>query len=179
MRSLSTLTRNPAATPQRFTWVYPITFSSADGFTQPTLDVTLNASIATVSGSAQLQLVQQETPYATDGATSWLSTHLREFFVKQGQSKFNVPLNGSTPTDAINSSRTFSRRGLFPVQRVGGEYESAVLRGLHRQNFLLFCSQVSCSAITLVITSRRVIAVAPPTCRSIFCIERLYSGGHV
>jgi hypothetical protein len=89
-------------TPQRFTWVYAVNFSSSNGFTQPTLNVTLNASIATASGSAVIQLVQQENPYEVDGATSWLSTDLRVFFVKQGQSKFNVPLNGGTPTDAIN-----------------------------------------------------------------------------
>jgi hypothetical protein len=89
-------------TPQRFTWVYPITFTSTSGFTLPILNVGLQASISTVSGSAVIQLVQQENPYETDGATSWLSTDLRVFFIKQGQSMFNAPLNGGTPTDALN-----------------------------------------------------------------------------
>src|SRR5262249_4593210 len=52
------------ATPQRFTWVYPISFMDASGFTQPEATVTLNASYpslsgGTVSNSAELKLLQQ------------------------------------------------------------------------------------------------------------------------
>jgi hypothetical protein len=90
------------ATPQRFTWVYPITFANSNGFTQQVLNVTLNASISTVSGSALIQLLQQPDPYELDGQTTWLSTDLRVFHIKQGQSKFNATVSGSTPADAIN-----------------------------------------------------------------------------
>lgn len=88
-------------TPQRFTWVYAVNFSDTTGFTAPIVNVTLNASIKTVSGGAVIQLVQQENPYETDGATSWLSTDLRVFHIKQGDSKFNATVNGGTPTDAL------------------------------------------------------------------------------
>jgi hypothetical protein len=90
------------ATPQRFTWVYPISFTSSNGFTQQVFIVTLNASISTVSGSAQIELLQQPNPYELDGQTSWLSTDLRVFHIKQGESKFKATVNGGTPDDAIN-----------------------------------------------------------------------------
>jgi hypothetical protein len=88
-------------TPQRFTWVYPVSFANANGFTQAILDVTLNAAMATVTGSGIIRLLQQPDPYELDGQTVWLSTDLRVFQVKQGQSKFGAPVGGSTPADAI------------------------------------------------------------------------------
>lgn len=95
----------PAA-PQRFTWVYSVTFTSSAGFTQQVLNVTLNASISTVFGSAQIQLLQQPNPYELDGQTSWLSTDLRVFHIKQGESKFGATVNGSTPADAVGFLQT-------------------------------------------------------------------------
>jgi hypothetical protein len=93
------------ATPQRFTWVYPVSFTSSAGFTQQILNVNLHASISTVSGDAQIQLLQQPNPYELDGQTSWLSTDLRVFHIKNGESKFGATVNGSTPADAINFIR--------------------------------------------------------------------------
>ena len=93
------------ATPQRFTWVYPITFIDASAFTQPTVIVTLNASMSTVAGSAQIQLLQQLNPYELDGQTSWLSTDLRVFHIKDGESKFAATVNGSAAADAIDFIR--------------------------------------------------------------------------
>ena len=93
------------ATPQRFTWLYPVSFTDSSGFTLPIVTVTLNASISTVAGSAQIQLLLQPNPYELDGQTSWLSTDLRVFHIKQGGSKFGATVNGSTPTDAINFIR--------------------------------------------------------------------------
>jgi hypothetical protein len=90
------------ATPQRFTWVYPVTFTDANGFTQPIIDVTLNATMSTVSGSGVIQLLQQPDPYELDGQTSWLSTDLRVFQIKQGQSKFGATVGGTTPADAVS-----------------------------------------------------------------------------
>jgi hypothetical protein len=100
----SLLAEDPSlpATPQRFTWFYPITFTSANGFTAPLINVTLNATKSTVNGSAQLQLVQQPNPYELDGATTWLSTDLRVFQIKEGESKFNANVGGDSPADAIN-----------------------------------------------------------------------------
>ncbi len=97
------LAEDPAlpATPQRFTWVYPVSFTDTTGFTQAVTTMTLTAAISSVSASAQLQLLQQPDPYELDGATSWLSTDLRVFYVKQGQTKFGATLGGSTPADAI------------------------------------------------------------------------------
>jgi hypothetical protein len=88
------------ATPQRFTWVYPVSFANANGFTQPVLNVTLNATMSTVSGSGIIQLIQQPNPYEIDGQTSWLSVDLRVFQIKAGQSKFAATVGGSTPADA-------------------------------------------------------------------------------
>jgi len=97
------LAEDPAlpATPQRFTWAYPVTFTDTTGFTQAVTTVTLTATISSVSASAQLQLLQQPDPYELDGATSWLSQDLRVFYIKQGQSKFGATVGGSTPADAI------------------------------------------------------------------------------
>src|SRR5436190_6755884 len=89
------------ASPQRFTWVYPISFSDTTGFTQQILNVTLNANISTANGSAQIQLLQQPNPYELDGQTTWLSTDLRVFQTKEGQSKFNATVGGSSANDAI------------------------------------------------------------------------------
>lgn len=108
------------ATPQRFTWVYPVSFTSSSGFTQPVLIVTLNASISTVAGSAQIQLLQQPNPYELDGQTSWLSTDLRVFHIKQGESKFGGTVNGSTPADAINFIRDVITN-LSPGGNSGGQ----------------------------------------------------------
>jgi hypothetical protein len=88
------------STPQRFTWVYPITFANASGFTQPVSSVTLNATMGAVSGSGVIQLIQQPNPYELDGQTHWLSTDLRVFQIKQGESKFGATVGGSAPSDA-------------------------------------------------------------------------------
>src|SRR5215472_9999622 len=70
---------------QRFTWVCRVTFTSdADfpttpGVTQP---VTLTATMATVSGSADIQLVDEPNPYELDGPISWLSTDVRVFQIR-------------------------------------------------------------------------------------------------
>jgi hypothetical protein len=93
------------ATTQRFTWVYPVSFTSANGFTQPVITVTLNATMSTVAGSGVIQLLQQPDPYELDGQTHWLSTDLRVFQIKTNQSKFGATVGGSTPTDAINFIR--------------------------------------------------------------------------
>ena len=97
---------------QRLTWTYQVEFTNTDGFTDGFIDdikeVTLTASIASVtdstvsvSSSAIIYLIKQPNPYEIDGSTSWLSTDLRVFQIEQGQSRFGVTMGGSA-TDASN-----------------------------------------------------------------------------
>ncbi len=89
--------------PQRLTWVYNIKFTDTSGFptgTTELLELTLTASINVVSSSAFFYLIQQPNPYEIDGETSWLSTDLRVFQIKEGESKFGVAM-GTNPSDFI------------------------------------------------------------------------------
>jgi hypothetical protein len=87
---------------QRFTWVCRVTFGSDSGFPSTpgvTTLVTVTASLSSVSGSADIQLVDEPNPYELDGPTSWLSTDLRVFQIRAGDSRFGEPM-GSSPSDA-------------------------------------------------------------------------------
>lgn len=86
--------------PQRFTWTIPVTFTDDSGFVPGGETVTLTATIGGVSGSAQLQLVEEANPYEVDGPVSWLSTDVRVFQAKAGESWFNSAPLGATPADA-------------------------------------------------------------------------------
>jgi len=77
---------------QRLTWVYDVSFANTSGFTSPVIVVTLQASLSTVSSTGYLYLIQQPNPYEIDGEISWLSTDLRVFQIKQGESKFGVAM---------------------------------------------------------------------------------------
>lgn len=90
------------ATPQRFTWVFPVSFTNSSGFTQQVLNVTLSATMSTVTGAGVIQLLQQPNPYEIDGQTSWLSTDLRVFQIKAGESRFGATVGGGTAGDAIS-----------------------------------------------------------------------------
>ena len=117
------------ASPQRFTWVYPITFSSTAGFTQQILNVTLTATISTVNANAQIQLLQQPNPFESDGQTTWLSTDLRVFQLKNGQSKFGATVNGNSPNDAVQFIRDVITN-LNPGGNSGGQtFESDLSLG--------------------------------------------------
>jgi len=85
--------------PQRFTWVFPVSFTSTDGFIPGGQTITLTASISSVSGSADIQLNEVANVYEVDGAVSWLSADTRVFMVKEGESWFNSPTKGSTTAD--------------------------------------------------------------------------------
>lgn len=87
---------------QRLTWTYKITFTGTNGFgfAGDVETVTLSASISTVSSSATIYLIRQPNPYEVDGEVSWLSTDLRVFQIKAGESKFGV-LMGSNPSAFI------------------------------------------------------------------------------
>jgi hypothetical protein len=74
---------------QRITWRYKISFTGTAGFVIDFQQINLAASISTVSASAMIYLIRQPNPYEIDGETSWLSTDLRVFQIKTGESRFN------------------------------------------------------------------------------------------
>ena len=86
--------------PQRFTWIYPITFNDTSDFTSESRNITMSASMTstsgiTVSNSAVITLTTQPNPYETDGPTSWLSVDLQVFHLPEGG---HLP---STPSIAL------------------------------------------------------------------------------
>ena len=88
--------------PQRFTWVCQVAFSNNSGFPSNPGEVqvvTLTAALAGLSGSAQIQLICEPNPYELDGPTSWLSTDVRVFQCRAGESRFGATI-GSTASDA-------------------------------------------------------------------------------
>ena len=56
--------------PQRFTWVYPVTFTDTSGFVPGGETVTLTAAISSVFGSANIELIKHGNPFEVDGPTS-------------------------------------------------------------------------------------------------------------
>jgi hypothetical protein len=88
--------------PQRFTWVLRAKFTGSAGFPSTanaeTL-VTLTATLAGLTASAQIRLVKEASPYELDGPVSWLSTDVRVFKISAGQSRFGAAI-GSTPAAA-------------------------------------------------------------------------------
>jgi hypothetical protein len=88
---------------QRLTWVYDVSFADTTGFTGALVTVTLQASMSTVSSTGFLYLILQPNPYEVDGETSWLSTDLRVFQIKEGDPlKFNASI-GSGPSTFITN----------------------------------------------------------------------------
>ncbi|HTD36780.1 MAG TPA: LodA/GoxA family CTQ-dependent oxidase, partial [Candidatus Limnocylindrales bacterium] len=77
--------------PQRFTFVYDMTFASTNGFVAEILPVTLTATIQDVTRNGAIELIDQPNPYLVDGPTSWLSTDLRVFQIQPGQSLPGMP----------------------------------------------------------------------------------------
>ncbi|MBV8991932.1 MAG: hypothetical protein JO372_25525 [Solirubrobacterales bacterium] len=79
---------------QRFTFYYSVDFpdDSAFGFAGATEVVTLDATVGTVSPSAQIELIKQPDPFMLHGDPSWLSVDLRVFVVRAGDVKFGVPM---------------------------------------------------------------------------------------
>jgi hypothetical protein len=78
---------------QRFTFHYDADFGPTDiafNFPQPSKLLTLNVAVATVSNSAEIELVKQPDPFILHGDPSWLSVDLRVFVVRAGQDMFGV-----------------------------------------------------------------------------------------
>lgn len=87
--------------PQRFTWVYEVSFANDSGFpVNPgqVKVVTLTATIGGVTGSAQIELVREPNPFEVDGPIAWLSTDARVFQIRAGESRFGATM-GSTAAD--------------------------------------------------------------------------------
>lgn len=90
------------ASPQRFTWVCELGFSSSNGFPGNPGDVStvaLTATIDGLSGSAHIRLICEPNPYEVDGPVSWLSTDVRVFQIREGETRFGVSM-GSTAAEA-------------------------------------------------------------------------------
>ena len=88
--------------PQRFTWVLRVRFTSSAGFPNVANTeqlVTLTATLAGLTASAQIRLVKEGSPYELDGPVSWLSTDVRVFQLRAGDSRFGAAV-GSTPAAA-------------------------------------------------------------------------------
>jgi hypothetical protein len=95
--------------PQRITWKYKISFTGSTGFVNELEEINLTASItsisgniATVSANGKIYLIKQPNPYEIDGEVSWLSTDLRVFQIKAGESRFNKTMAADAP-DFISS----------------------------------------------------------------------------
>lgn len=87
---------------QRITWKYKISFTGTSGFVNEFQELNLAASISTVSANAKIYLIKQPNPYEIDGVIAWLSTDLRVFQIKAGESRFNKTM-GADASDFITS----------------------------------------------------------------------------
>lgn len=98
----------PAAQRQRFTFRYSVQINGTADFFEPngttkieTQDVRLAADGAGYTCEGHLMLTHQPNPYMLDGATHWLSTDLRVFQIKEGESRFGQTV-GSTDASALS-----------------------------------------------------------------------------
>jgi hypothetical protein len=94
----------PQEVPQKVTFIFDVNFanSSAFGFTEPTKDVTIRATLGQNTASAVINFIKTPNPYMVDGTTTWLSVDLRVFQLRQGQIKSTVT-QGASGNDFINS----------------------------------------------------------------------------
>jgi Glutaminase len=94
---------------QKITWKYKISFTGSGGFVNDLQELDLSASITsvvnpivTVSATSKIYLIKKPNPYEVDGQTSWLSTDLRVFQIKTGESRFNKTM-ATDASDFIKS----------------------------------------------------------------------------
>ena len=94
---------------QRITWKYKISFTGTSGFVSELQELNLSGSItsvtspiSTVSATAKIYLITQPNPYEIDGETAWLSTDLRVFQMKAGESRFGKTM-ATDASDFITS----------------------------------------------------------------------------
>ena len=84
--------------PQRFTWVCQISFANNSGFPTTaggTTTVDLTATLGGLSANAQILLIREPNPWEVDGPTSWLSTDVRVFKIRDGDSRFGATISGN------------------------------------------------------------------------------------
>jgi hypothetical protein len=148
---------------QRITWVYNIGFSNISGFTVEQRIITLNASISSVNAEGYLYLIRQPNPYEIDGEVAYLSTDLRVFPIKQGDSKFGVSM-GTDPnsfiTQVLNNMNTGSTGGQTFDSNISTDQQTSRLElsqmagGVRVYNFAI--AKVRYRALTTSATNVRV-----------------------
>ena len=82
---------------QRVTFIYDIDFGPdtndpAFAFAGATEFLTLQASIAEVSASGEIELIKQPDPFMLHGDPAWLSVDLRVFVMRPNETKFGVQM---------------------------------------------------------------------------------------
>jgi hypothetical protein len=104
----------PATLRQRFTFVYRIEFANTDAFSDEVQPLTVTAAKTaggtTYTSSGILTLFRQPNPYMLDGQTSWLSTDVRVFQIKEGEPRFGFtlgPLGADTDEAAATAAGAF------------------------------------------------------------------------
>jgi murein tripeptide amidase MpaA len=73
-------------TPQRISFTVQVHFNDASAFNAETRTIYAAASFDGIQDVAPLTLVTQPNPYMTDGSISWLSTDVRVFQLRPGES---------------------------------------------------------------------------------------------
>jgi hypothetical protein len=71
--------------PQRISFTYDVHFTDGSAFTTETRDIVVRASFAGLQDVAPVRLIKQPNPYMVDGPVSWLSTDVRVFQLRPGQ----------------------------------------------------------------------------------------------
>jgi hypothetical protein len=172
--------------PQRFTWVCQISFANSGGFPAgagATQTINLTATLGGLSASAQIILIREPNPYEIDGPTSWLSTDVRVFQLRAGDSRFGVSMvtdanayikqvianlnSGSTGGDTFDNISTDEQASQLELsQKVGGTnvYNFAVAKVRYRGTtdisnvrvfFRLFPASTTSTAFDIATTYRR------------------------
>jgi murein tripeptide amidase MpaA len=72
-------------TPQRVSFTFRVNFTDGSAFTAETRDIYVQASLAGITDLALMHLIKQPNPYMVDGPVSWLSTDVRVFQIRPGQ----------------------------------------------------------------------------------------------
>ena len=102
---------------QRVTFVYRIEFQDTSAFMTEVENVVASATKATLTASGNLTLLKQANPYMVDGQTHWLSTDVRVFQIKEGESRFGFTMGNNADgalsfiTNVINSFRALDPVG--------------------------------------------------------------------
>jgi hypothetical protein len=72
-------------TPQRIMFTYQVDFQNTNAFNAEVRDIFLRATFVGIQDVALVRLIKQPNPYMLDGPVTWLSTDLRVFQLRPGQ----------------------------------------------------------------------------------------------